>query len=362
MNLVHLPVESSRKVMRSPLNSKDQKKHKLTVCIAGKNNIAVNALRYLIENYKDEVTLRFLPNNDDMGVDQWQRSFKKFSLDNGVRQVALDELYAIQSLLFISLEYSLIIDTRKFLTDRLFNIHFSLLPKYKGVYTSALPIIKGDEESGVTLHRIDNGIDTGEIVDQMSFKIGIDDTARDLYMKYMHYGYLVFIKNIKKLIEQTFVSTPQSAIGASYYSRKAINYKEISIDFFKTAFEIRNQFRGYTFREYQLPTFERWSISNAKILEQRSTRKPGTVVSEDDAVLVVSTVDYDIMLFKDYYDALWSSCETGDLVGVNNSLKFIPDINVKNRAGQNAIIIAGNHGHRHVVKRLTEAGAHVAAT
>ena len=58
---------------------------------------------------------------------------------------------------------------KNFLNARLYNIHFSYLPAYKGMFTSALPIKNGEVDSGVTLHKIESGIDTGDIIDQIKF-------------------------------------------------------------------------------------------------------------------------------------------------------------------------------------------------
>ena len=73
--------------------------------------------------------------------------------------------------MFISLEYHRLIDPLKFVTSKLYNPHFSLLPAYKGMYTSALPLLNDEKDAGVTLHHIDSGIDTGDIIDQIIFPI-----------------------------------------------------------------------------------------------------------------------------------------------------------------------------------------------
>ncbi len=91
----------------------------LTVCIAGKNNIAVDGLKHLIENYSKKLNLCFLPNPSDDGVDTWQRSFLKFANEKNIPRTTLDELYELDSLIFISLEFSEMVKTKKFKTDQL---------------------------------------------------------------------------------------------------------------------------------------------------------------------------------------------------------------------------------------------------
>lgn len=360
---VEQPVLDTPTRVASEPRARDLSESKVTtVCIAGKNNIAVNGLNFLMSLYSNKIDLCFLPNPTDDGVNGWQLSFKKFGEEKKIRRASLEELYETEDLIFISLEYSEIIDPKKFRTDRLFNIHFSLLPKYKGMYTSALPIINGEEESGVTLHKIDTGIDTGDIIDQIRFQISEDDTARDLYENYLENGFFLLERNIDKLLDKTFSSAAQPINGASYYSKKSIDYKAVKISFFKTAFEVRNQFRAFTFREYQLPKFEDWEIINTKILSERSINKPGSVVRENEESIVVSTIDYNIKLFKDYYEKFWSNCTSGELKEIEKILHRIPDINLKNKMSWNAIIIATYNGHLNLLKFLVGAGAKLAST
>ena len=84
--------------------------------------------------------------------------------------ISLNQAYRIPNLIFISIHYDKIIKIENFKTKNLYNFHFSLLPKYKGMHTGAHPIINGENYSGVTLHKIDNGIDTGDVIDQIKFK------------------------------------------------------------------------------------------------------------------------------------------------------------------------------------------------
>ena len=145
----------------------------MKICIAGKNNIACNILEYLIfqKNMKKE-QLFVCCNKNDNGKNTWQRSLRYTAKLLGIKEVCLDDLYDIQDLVFLSLEFDKIIKPTLFTSRKLFNIHFSLLPSYKGMYTAALPILNNEKHTGVTFHKIDNGIDTGPIIAQK--KIIID--------------------------------------------------------------------------------------------------------------------------------------------------------------------------------------------
>ena len=327
-----------------------------TVCIAGKNSIAVDGLKYIKDNFPD-INLLFIANSTDNGYDGWQPSLKKIATFLNVKEVTLEEIYSIQNLIFLSLEYSEIVDTRQFATDRLYNIHFSALPKYKGMYTATLPLLNGDDKSGVTLHKIDQGIDTGDIIAQILFDISIEDTARDLYHNFLRHSYDLLTANINTLLENDFSIAQQSPIKSTYNSINSINFSKIDINFRKTAYEIHNQYRAYTFREYQMPTFAGWQIIKSEITEQRSLKKPKSVINETETYFLVSSIDYNVLLYKDYYPVFWESCKSGDTYTVKNVLRYIDDLNLKNENGLNGLIIATYFGRADVVCELIRRGA-----
>jgi methionyl-tRNA formyltransferase len=269
------------------------------VCIAGKNDIAVNALAYLLDN-KENLKISEIYSlciQGDTGVDGWQRSFKKFSQDNGVPIKSLEEIYKIEDLIFISLEFDKIVKINYFKSKKLFNIHFSLLPKYKGCFTSIFPIANGEKYSGVTLHCIDEGIDTGNIIDLKKFEIGLNDTARDLYMKYMYHSYQIFIKNIKLLINGSYIARPQGLLNSSYYSRKSIDFQKNYINTNKTSFEIHNSIRALIFAEYQLPIFNGVRIVRSIMTDDKIDRK--SVVSKKSHFEISGIDCYKIILHKE---------------------------------------------------------------
>ena len=329
------------------------------VCIAGKNNIAVDIAHYLLHNFP-EIELFILINKTDNGYDSWQKSLKNFAKINKILVSSLDELYQYSDLLFLSLEYDRIIDPNKFKTQYLYNLHFSKLPKYKGMYTSVWPLLNGEEESGVTLHQINTGIDTGNIVSQKCFALRHNDTARDLYFKYIENGILLMKNNISMLLKNNQIVThEQNAIKSSYYSKNSINFSNICIDLKKTAFEIHNQIRAFTFREFQLPSLFGYEISSSRILNHQSSEKPGEILKEDINDITIATIDFDIILTKSHVNCLFEACKYGDLTILNEYLPSIEDIDIQNAQGWTMLIVASYHNHEHIIIRLLEAGANI---
>lgn len=217
------------------------------VCIAGKNDIAVAALDYLIK-LNGDYELGIVCNKTETGINGFQRSLRLFAEQNNIKEYQLEAIYEIEDLVFFSLEYDRLIRPNLFRSNRLFNIHFSKLPQYKGMYTSAIPILNSEKTVGVTLHRIDYGIDTGEIIAQEDFDIN-GMTCREVYFSYIKYGTALVLKNMPNLLGGKEISYPQAVIGSSYYSKKALDYSNITIDLNQTADGIERQIRAFTFRE-----------------------------------------------------------------------------------------------------------------
>jgi methionyl-tRNA formyltransferase len=321
--------------------------------IAGKNSIAINVLDYVKKRYPNYKILGCVNKTDNL-INSWQYSFGKYCIDNEVEIVKLEDLYSIPDLYLLSLEYDRLINTDRFTSKNLFNIHFSLLPAYKGMYTSALPILHGAEYSGVTLHLIDNGIDTGDIIAHE--KIAIDEhfTCRDLYLSYLCEGEKLVIANVDKLINNNYTITKQPSLGSSYFSKRTIDYKNILLNVNKTACEIERQIRAYNFREYQLPVFLGFQIYKAVIMNSKSYSKPGTVLFEDTFSIKIASVDYDIELRKDQLEELHSAAKSGDLGKIKQIHATGFDVKVKDKNGWDILIIASYNGRFNVVEWIIE--------
>ncbi len=328
------------------------------ICIAGKNEIAIKALDFCAKNYSIK-NLFFISNKSDEGIDSWQKSFKKFALSKNCKEVNLEQIYELKDLIFISLEFSELINTDNFLSKELFNIHFSLLPKYKGMYTSAWPILNDEKFSGVTLHKIDNGIDTGDIIDQISFPLSSDETAKSLYSKYLRKSLDLFLKNINNIVNKNYIKKKQPSFASSYYSKSSINYKNLNINLYQTAYNIDCQIRAYNFREYQLPELFDWKIGKCLITKEQSKFKPGTIIDESKSGFLISTIDYNLFLKKDYSFYLFKYAKSDESLKIKNLLNYLDDLDVKNKIGETALIICAKNGCYSTFKLLVENGSNV---
>ena len=225
------------------------------ICIAGKNKCAIECLSHVIKKFKNSQILA-LPNRSDNGFDGWQKSFKKFAVKKKVTITSLNDLYKIKNLYFFSLEYEEILEVKKFVSKNLFNFHFSLLPKYRGCHTNYYQILNGEKKTGVTLHEIEKGIDTGKIIDTLSFKIHINTTAYQNYLNLLDKSVILFKKNINKILNNNFLTKKQNLKKGSYYTRKSVNYKKL-INFHNLTHNLQthNKIRSLIFHPFQLPIY-----------------------------------------------------------------------------------------------------------
>lgn len=331
----------------------------MRICVAGKNNIAVSVMEYLYNNNENRFELGILCNRNEKGINTWQRSLRKFANDRNIKEYTLEELYEFEDLIFLSMEYDRIVKPNLFKTDKLYNIHFSLLPQYKGMYTSAIPILNGEEYVGVTFHKIDSGIDTGDIIAQKKIYLSKEDTCRDLYLKYIKAGTETVIENIENVINGKVIGRKQSPEKSTYFSKDYIDYSNIRINLNNTAEMIKRQIRAFSFREYQLPCVLEHPIIDIFISNTKSTEKAGTIIYKTDYSMMLSTIDYNIILFFDRFKELLDACKKGDLENVKSICTVKKHINAANDNGWTPLIVATYNNQIEIVKYLISEGANI---
>lgn len=329
-----------------------------TICIAGKNDIAVDVLLYCMKRYRMHRII-CVTNRNETGINSWQRSLKWFAQKNDIEILSLEETYNIEELLFLSLEYDRIIVPSRFVNAELYNIHFSMLPKYKGCFPAVLPILNGEMYSGVTLHVMRKGIDTGEIIKQKEVPINQDDTSLDLYRKLIHAGTEVVIEELDALLTGEINVIPQSKVGATYFSRDTIDYTTLGLDTNKTAYQIQCQIRAFNFRPYQILSWCGRRYVECVILDETSVKKPGAVIEETDIYTKIATIDYDVILYKDVFEDLLEAIKRGDNENAKRMCISKKIVEAKDSHGWTALTVAVYNNNIEMVKFLVENGADI---
>jgi len=124
------------------------------------------------------------------------------------------------------------------------NVHTSLLPKYRGAAPIQWALLSGDSETGVTIMKMDAGLDTGDILAETRTPIADTDNAQTLHDRLAKLGADLLVRTIPDYVAERIVARPQPPEGASY-ARK-ITKEDGRIDWSKPAREIWNQVRAFT--------------------------------------------------------------------------------------------------------------------
>ncbi|MGH7747927.1 MAG: formyltransferase family protein [Candidatus Dormibacteria bacterium] len=149
------------------------------------------------------------------------------------------------------------------------NMHGSLLPKYRGRAPVNWAILRGERESGATLHYMVERADAGDIVDQMSVPILQDDDARAVFAKVTVAAEAILARSLPGLIAGTAARRPQSIEPGQYFGRRTA--ADGCIDWTRPAREIHDLVRAVA------PPFpgaftqvggERWEIHRTRLSER----------------------------------------------------------------------------------------------
>lgn len=123
------------------------------------------------------------------------------------------------------------------------NLHASILPKYRGAAPIQWAIANGERVTGVTTMRIDEGLDTGDILLQQELGIQDDDTAETLGPRLAAIGADLMIETLSRLQATTIIPKPQNHVEATL--APILTKEDGFIDFHRSAQEIYNRLRGF---------------------------------------------------------------------------------------------------------------------
>jgi methionyl-tRNA formyltransferase len=277
----------------------------LNFLIGGKNEALELAVRTLTKLDADLKLSVVLSCDDFNGRNQKVITFCKtkniplYSVDNRAQLVQLSKELKFE--IFLSTQFPVILDYKfiESLKGNCYNIHFSNLPKYRGMAPITHAIRNGEKEFGTTLHVIDAGIDTGPIIDIEKFQIsGLSN----------YQIYDISVANTSKLIERNYLQLIRNRSGddfplyqqndydASYYPKDEGLYSNNQIHFRQPAIGVVRHYLAMDFRPYyHASTFVDNNrvniIERPEILDRCIGLKPGTIVARENGWFIVSTLD-----------------------------------------------------------------------
>lgn len=180
------------------------------------------------------------------------------------------------------------------------NVHTSLLPKYRGAAPIQWAIANGDTETGVTIMKMDAGLDTGPIVSQRRTPIRPEDDSATLHDRLAQLGAELLVQTIPDYVAGKIQPVPQPAEGASHAAK--IKKEDGRIDWNRPARTIWNRLRAFTpwpgaftFLKAE-PKSQLLKIWKAEVVEKNggaacraeaSERRLGEILSADKTGIVV---------------------------------------------------------------------------
>lgn len=175
------------------------------------------------------------------------------------------------------------------------NVHSSLLPKYRGAAPINWAILNGEDESGVTIMYMAEGLDTGDMILQEKTPITLEDTASSLHDRLADMGAELVVKAVSMLAEGSAVRTPQDDALSCYAPMLS---KELSVmDWGRTARQLHDQVRGLAPWPSAITQLDgvRCKIWATTLTGETSGKAPGTIVQADKKALKIVCGDGQVL-------------------------------------------------------------------
>ena len=176
------------------------------------------------------------------------------------------------------------------------NVHASLLPRWRGASPIQNAILHGDKKSGVTIMKMDQGVDTGPIFEMKGIAINPDDTAGTLSEKLAEAGAALLGEVLPKYFAGAISAKPQPEEGATY--AHLLKKEDGQMDFSKDAVELERQVRA--FNPWPICAMD-WKNQPLRVLRAEVTGKRSTGIGQHSVVdkfPCVGTASVDLKLVE----------------------------------------------------------------
>ncbi len=175
------------------------------------------------------------------------------------------------------------------------NIHPSLLPQYRGAAPVQRAIMDGKTETGVTVFRLDRGMDSGPVAGRINMEITGSDTSETLMEKLASTGCQLMIKVIEKYRKDLFDLSDQPDEGISYAPK--IEKKEAEFNWLSmTALEINDLARALNPSPGAFTLYKGKRIKIWKTVFQKSSGEPGKVIGFVKGYPVIAALDGSLLI------------------------------------------------------------------
>ena len=282
----------------------------LRIIFMGTPEFAVASLKALVQNGYNVVGVVTAPDRPSgRGLQLHQSDVKRFAESCGLPVLQpeklkdenfLQELKSLQADLQIIVAFRMLPEVVwKMAPLGAFNLHGSLLPRYRGAAPLNWAIINGDHETGVTTFLLKQEIDTGNILFQEEIQIGPEETLGELHHKLMVVGANLVIKTVDALADDNVKPFPQSSlkIDPERLHAPKIFKQTCKIDWYKPVITINNLVRGLSPYPAAWTSFKGngsemgVKIFKASVETISHNCQPGEIISDNKTYLKIACSD-----------------------------------------------------------------------
>ena len=176
------------------------------------------------------------------------------------------------------------------------NVHASLLPKYRGAAPINWAIINGEDETGITIMEMAEGLDTGDMIISRTIPINYNDDSITIHDKLSQLGGELIVEALEGIKEKRFTKTPQDHELSTY--AHMISKETGKINWNDTALNVRNLVRGlkpwpYAHTDYKGITVK---IHDVDIIDKFKEGENGEIITVSDDGIIVNASDKCIVI------------------------------------------------------------------
>jgi len=223
------------------------------IAVFAYSDTGYECLKFLFERGRDVAMV--VTHADDPGETRWYGSVAELARNRGLEPVVADDpkslavfarIEAARPDLLFSFYYRGILPDRLLAMPRLgaFNVHGSLLPKYRGRAPVNWAVLKGETVTGATLHAMTSKPDAGDIVDQEEVPIGPDDTAGEVQSRVTAAAVKILERRLDELEAGTVPRRAQDESQATTFGRR--RPEDGRVAWTRTAQEVHDLVRAVT--------------------------------------------------------------------------------------------------------------------
>ena len=267
----------------------------MRIVFMGTPEFAVPSLRILLENRYDVVAVVTVPDKPaGRGRQTTSSQVKLFAEEHGMTvfqpqklkdPAFIDQLRNVSPELFIVVAFR-ILPPEVFSLPKFgsFNLHASLLPKYRGAAPINWAIINGERETGVTTFFLKETVDTGNVILQARIPVGPDETAGEIHDKLSEIGAEVVLHSVRLIEQGKMTPKPQNNELASPAPK--IFKDDCRIDWNRPAGDVHNFIRGLSPRPCAFTLYNDMSLKiyRSTVSTRQRSGNPGEIVFADQRI------------------------------------------------------------------------------